>query len=42
MNNLKGLEFVQQINDVYNTIIKWRLNMMKLPTGKAAKEFISE
>ena len=42
MNNLKGLEFVQQINDAYNTIIKWRLNMMKLPTGKAAKEFVSE
>ena len=42
MNNLKGVEFVQQINDAYNTIIKWRLNMMKLPTGKAAKEFVSE
>ena len=42
MNNLTGEEFVRHINTAYNTIIKWRPNLLKLPTGKAGKVFIKE
>ena len=42
MHNLEGHIFAQKINKAYDTIIKWRSNLMKLPTGRAAKEFIRE
>ena len=42
MNNTTGSKFAQQISIAYDTIIKWRPNMMKLPSGKAAKEYIRE
>ena len=42
MNGITGAAFVQQINNAYNIIIKWRANIMRLPTGKAGKEYITE
>jgi hypothetical protein len=42
MNSISGEEFTKQINMSYKAIIKWRPNMMKLPTGKGAKEFINK
>ena len=42
MNGITGAAFVQQINNAYNMIIKWKANIMRLPTGKAGKEYITE
>ena len=42
INNLSGVAFEIQLSHAYNTIIKWRPNLFKLPTGRAAKEFLSE
>ena len=39
---LKTTEFIEKTNNAYETIIQWRKNLFKLPTGKAGKEFISE
>ena len=41
VNGHEGADFTTLINDVYNKIIKWRKNLFKLPTGNAAKAFIS-
>ena len=37
-----GEEFVNLINDIYNEIAQRRKNIFKLPSGKAAKSFITE
>ena len=40
--NMSGAEFTCLVDQAYSTIIKWRTNLFKLPTGKAGKEFITE
>ena len=41
-NNRTGAEFVHAISTAYDTMTKWKKNVFKLPSGKAAKDFISE
>ena len=40
--NLEGSTFAQQINSAYESVLKWRGNLMMLPSGKAAKDFVLE
>ena len=42
INGLKGLEFINAINNAYEEVIQWRKNLFKLPTGKSVKFFIRE
>ena len=42
VNGHGGADFISLINDAYDKVIKWRKNLFKLPTGNAAKAFISE
>ena len=39
---LTTTDFIEKSNNTYETIIQWRKNLFKLPTGKAGKDFISE
>ena len=41
-NHLSGTEFSKLIDAIYNETVKWRKNLFKLPSGNAAKQFISE
>jgi len=41
-NNLSSSDFSTYINKGYDEVLKWRKNIFKIPSGKAAKEFISE
>ena len=41
-NNRNGADFSQAVSCAYEQIVKWKKNMFKLPSGKAAKEFICE
>ena len=42
VNGHQGEAFVSLVNEAYNKIIKWRKNLFKLPSGKAAKGYITE
>ena len=39
---ISGQEFVKVIENSYDEIIKWKKNLFKIPSGKAAKDFIKE
>ena len=39
---LKGENISSEINNAYNTVIKWKKNLFKLPGGKCGKAFVSE
>ena len=42
VNGHGGADFIFLINDAYDKVIMWQKNLFKLPTGNAAKAFISE
>ena len=41
-NDMPGDVFANEINTIYEETVKWKKNLFKVPTGNAAKQFISE
>ena len=41
-HDIPGETFTNLINDLYKEIVIWKKNLLKLPTGSAAKAFIKE
>ena len=41
-NEINGHEFAKCISEIYDESVKWRKNLFKLPSGAAAKEFVTE
>ena len=42
LGELKGTQFVETIESIYEKIVLWQRNTFKLPTGKAGKNFLKE
>ena len=40
--NVSGQRFIEGVNDAYEKIVFWRVNLFLLPTGSAGKRFIRE
>ena len=41
-HNRTGAGFFRTVSNTYEAIVKWRKNLFKLPSGRAAKDFINE